>query len=188
MLKMLLAFDSQITQILYSFIPHNYFLNYFFSFFSLRGISSLIWVSLMILVLMLEERKNPGISKKDRQFIILFLVAFLSTVLIVEFTLKNLFQRPRPTIDFNRFQLIVTDYNCPKDFSFPSGHAATAFAAATILASFDRKRKIFYYLIATLIAFSRIYLGCHFFFDIFAGAIIGYLISKSILIRLKKLK
>ncbi|EKE14348.1 MAG: hypothetical protein ACD_12C00559G0006, partial [uncultured bacterium] len=54
----------------------------------------------------------------------------------------------------------------------------TAFAAATVLAYFDKKRRWFYYSAALLISYSRIYLGCHYFFDVIIGALIGFLISK----------
>ncbi|MEK7096731.1 MAG: phosphatase PAP2 family protein, partial [Patescibacteria group bacterium] len=70
---------------------------------------------------------------------------------------------------------------CPKDFSFPSTHAATAFVAAEILAYFNKKRKWFYFAVAILISYSRIYLGCHYFFDVVFGAIIGWLVSQSLL-------
>jgi len=167
--------DFQLTNILKSIFPHNGFFDYFFSFFSLRGNSILVWILVIIIALIVEERKNPGISRKDKQFATLFLTAFLLSALIVEFPLKNLFHRQRP---------ISTNY-CPTDFSFPSGHATTAFAAATVLTSFNKKRKWLYYLTAILISYSRIYLVCHYFFDITFGAILGIIISK-ITIRLEK--
>ena len=59
--------------------------------------------------------------------------------------------------------------------------SATAFAAATVLSFFDKKRRWFYYTVAMLISYSRIYLGCHYFFDVIVGAIIGYIISQLLL-------
>jgi undecaprenyl-diphosphatase len=138
----------------------------------MKGNAIVVWILVIIFAVIFEEKKHPGISKNDKKFIIIFLTAFLTTSLLVEFPLKNFFHRPRP---------IPNVYNCPSNFSFPSGHTATAFAAATVLAYFDKKRRFLYYTIATLIAFSRIYLGCHYFFDVFAGAVFGYLISKLIL-------
>ncbi|MFA6513419.1 MAG: phosphatase PAP2 family protein, partial [Patescibacteria group bacterium] len=58
--------------------------------------------------------------------------------------------------------------------------------AATILAYFDKKRRWFYYIIAVLISYSRIYLGCHYFLDVVAGTILGFVISKIILLTNKK--
>jgi len=173
----LLLFDQTITLFLRNLIPHNVFLNYFFSFFSLKGNSIVVWLLAILVSLILEERKNPGISKKDKKFIILFSLSFLLTALIVTFPLKNLFHRTRPIIGNLKFQIS----NCPKDYSFPSSHAATAFAAATILVYFDKKRRWFYYTVAILISFSRIYLGCHYLLDVVSGALIGYLISQLLL-------
>ena len=186
-----LNFDSILTTFLQKFVSHSLFFDYFFSFFSLKGSSILIWVLVIIGVTIIEERKNPGISKRDKQFIFLFSISFLITFLFADIVLKNIFVRPRPTFAeasvggpfltiYNHFQLFST-FSCPKDFSFPSAHAATAFAAATALTFFDKKRRGFYYLIAILISYSRIYLGCHYFFDVLFGGLLGLLISKILL-------
>lgn len=169
----LLLLDQSITLFLKNLIPHNLYLGNFFSFFSLKGSSILIWILIIIGVAILEEKKYPGISKKDKKFIVLFSLSFILTTLIVEFPLKNIFERARP--------IVSQIYQCPIDYSFPSGHAATAFAAATILTYFDKKRRWFYYTVAVLISFSRIYLGCHYFLDIAVGSILGYMISRLLL-------
>lgn len=177
-----LLFDQKITQLLIWLLPHNVFFDTIFSFFSIKGVNIIIWIVIIILSIIFEERNNPGISNRDKKFIIIFLMVILTTSLLVEFPLKNFFRRQRPiTTNFSQLQLISTHSNCPSDFSFPSGHASTAFAAATVLAYFDKKRRLFYYLIAFLIAYSRIYLGCHYFFDVLVGAIFGHLLSKLIL-------
>ncbi len=164
------------TNFLAKLIPHNIFFDYLFSFFSLKGSSILIWVLVIILVVIFEERKNPGITKRDKKFIILFSAAFLLTFLLSDIILKNIFLRPRPFLSSSIYHL--ESLTCPTDFSFPSAHAATAFAAATILAFFDKKRKWFYFTVAVLISYSRIYLGCHYFLDIIFGALLGFTISK----------
>jgi undecaprenyl-diphosphatase len=171
----LLLLDQSITLFLKNLVPHSTFLNYFFSFFSLKGNSIVVWLLVILISLILEERKNPGISQKDKKFIILFSLSFLLTALIVTFPLKNLFHRQRPIIEIS---------NCPKDFSFPSSHAATAFAAATILTYFNKRKRWFYYTVAILISLSRIYLGCHYLLDVISGALIGYFISRLLLFSL----
>jgi len=127
----------------------------------------------IILIIIIEEAWHPGVQKTDRIFILYSFLAFGLSYLLSEFLLKNIFQRIRPD------QLFTT--NCPTDFSFPSTHAVTAFAIATIISYFDKKRTWFYFLVAYLIALSRLYLGCHYFFDVLAGAVFGYSISKFIL-------
>lgn len=186
----LLNFDSIITTFLQKLIPHTLSFDYFFSFFSLKGSSIFIWILVIALVVILEERKNPRLSIRDKKFIILFLVSFLLTALLSDIVFKNIFMRLRPNILIGSGNLIPTTYGtvlnrslsiCPLDFSFPSAHAATAFAAATILTFFDKKRKWFYYFVAVLISFSRIYLGCHYFFDVVVGAALGYIVSRLLL-------
>lgn len=188
-MNFLINLDKNLTFLLKNLIPENIFFNNFFSFFSLKGNSIIVWIILIIIILFFEEKKHPGISKKDKLFVKLFLIAFLSTAFIVEFPLKNFFHRFRPTATilnkhqptYKQTKSVFNNFNCPKDYSFPSGHSATAFAAATVLTFFDKKRKWLYYFAAILIAYSRIYLGCHYFFDVFFGSLIGYFLSKILL-------
>ncbi len=63
--------------------------------------------------------------------------------------------------------------------SFPSGHTATAFALFFGLSLFVKNQwyKASLLLFATLIGFSRIYLGQHFPADVIAGSVIGIFTS-----------
>ena len=157
----IISLDYFFTNLLNKSIPHNIIFDYFFSFFSMKGGSVLIWIAIIVLLIIFEEKIN-------KKFILYFLVALGITSIIV-FGLKNTVRRARPTTV------------CEKGFSFPSGHASTAFAVAVILSVFNKKRRWFYYTIAVLISYSRIYLGCHYFSDVIAGAIIGYIISQLLL-------
>lgn len=174
MLNIILQLDSQITNLINTILPHNSFFDLFFSFFSLKVSSIIIWLIIIVFLVIFEEKRN-------KHFIIYFFLSFLITSFIVNIIIKNIVQRPRP--------VNTISYSCPKDYSFPSGHAATAFAAAVILSYFDKKRKWFYYLIASLIGLSRIYLFCHFFLDVVGGAVIGIAISMIILkIKIRPIK
>ncbi|MFA6081504.1 MAG: phosphatase PAP2 family protein [Patescibacteria group bacterium] len=168
----IISLDYLISNFFRNLIPHNLFFNNFFSFFSLKGSFIFIWLLVMLIVLILEERKNPGITKQDKKFVIIFSASFLLTFFLADFVLKNIFMRSRP---------FSSGFICPTDFSFPSAHAATAFAAATVLTYFDKKRRWFYCIVAILISYSRIYLGCHYFFDVIAGVAIGLIISQLLL-------
>ena len=53
------------------------------------------------------------------------------TMLTVNYPLKHFFRRRRPFIAFVKARVFGTR---PRDFSFPSGHAAAGFAGAAILA------------------------------------------------------
>jgi undecaprenyl-diphosphatase len=79
--------------------------------------------------------------------------------------LKELVRRPRPHLD----PLV----RVPSDWSFPSGHAATSFAGATMLSHFLPRLRVALYLLAAAIAWSRVYVGVHYPADVLAGAALG---------------
>jgi undecaprenyl-diphosphatase len=61
----------------------------------------------------------------------------------------------------------------PHSHSFPSGHTATSFAAATILSAFLPRAAPAFYLLALAIGWSRLYVGVHWPLDVVGGALIG---------------
>ncbi|QQG44158.1 MAG: phosphatase PAP2 family protein [Candidatus Roizmanbacteria bacterium] len=164
MITLIANIDRGITAFLYNFFPHNQFFDYIFSFFSFYGSSIIIWFIAALLLVIFAEKKN-------KKFIIYLAVALLITLFLTNVVFKNVFHRVRPV------QTPNTSISCPKDFSFPSGHASAAFAGAVVLAVFDKKRKYFYYGTAILIAYSRIYLGCHYFLDVLGGSIVGSIVA-----------
>ena len=160
-----------------------------FSFFSFLGNSAFIWILIVVLLFIFEERKNPGISKRDIAFVTTFILCVLTAIITSQIIVKNLVKRPRPCSLNFRWTFYLPgqrETNCPKDFSFPSSHATIAFAAATIISVFDKKRRWAYLTIAMLISISRIYLGYHYFFDVTMGAFLGWIISIVILSLSKK--
>ncbi|HEX5415259.1 MAG TPA: phosphatase PAP2 family protein, partial [Chloroflexota bacterium] len=90
--------------------------------------------------------------------------------LVVEFGLKRVFQRNRP---FDSRVLAPVIGKKPSSHSFPSGHTAASFAAAWLLSRIFPNQRAWFYALASLVAFSRIYLGVHYFTDILAGAASG---------------
>jgi len=65
----------------------------------------------------------------------------------------------------------------PVGTSFPSGHAFSSFLCATILTIFYKKFGVVLFILATLIAFSRVYLCVHYPTDILVGSILGVLFA-----------
>jgi membrane-associated phospholipid phosphatase len=68
----------------------------------------------------------------------------------------------------------------PTTSSFPSGHAATGFACALVLARFAPRLTIPLFILAALIGFSRVYVGVHYPFDVLAGALLGLAIATAL--------
>lgn len=169
----LLHFDIYATNFLKTLIPHNFIFNIFFSFFSQRGSSIAIWFMILLLLMILEE-------VKDHKFL-LFLVIVIFLTFLTDVTLKEIVKRPRPCQVKTKVYMNLSPVSCPADFSFPSGHTMTAFAAAVVFTYFQRKRKWLFFTVAVLISYSRIYLGVHYLSDVLAGAIIGLFIAIVIL-------
>jgi undecaprenyl-diphosphatase len=65
--------------------------------------------------------------------------------------------------------------------SFPSGHATTSFACATVLAAFVPRWRPAFFALAVLIALSRLYNGDHYPLDVVGGALLGALVGFAVL-------
>ena len=113
--------------------------------------------------------------------IVISIIAILFGGLIVHI-LKVLIQRPRPLVEplFEFININVCGQKLCGKNSFPSGHSQTAFSIAAVLSGYYKKWLLFY-LLAFLAAFSRVYIGVHYPFDIIAGSMIGYLSAKLVL-------
>ena len=96
-------------------------------------------------------------------------VASLAATYIVQVRVKPLFRRVRPFV--NREANVVGVR--PADHSFPSGHTASSFAAATALAFFYPRAAPLAYAVATGVGMSRVHLGVHFPSDAAVGGVIG---------------
>jgi undecaprenyl-diphosphatase len=96
-------------------------------------------------------------------------VASLVATYVVQYRVKPLFRRVRPFV--NREARVVGVR--PADHSFPSGHTASSFAAATALAFFYPRAAPLAYGVATAVGVSRVHLGVHFPSDAAVGGVIG---------------
>ncbi|MBS4000470.1 MAG: phosphatase PAP2 family protein [Desulfobulbaceae bacterium] len=88
--------------------------------------------------------------------------------------LKELFGRIRPCHVLDEVRLLVP---CGGGKSFPSSHATNNFAAAVVLFSFFRREAFILFLVASLMALSRVYVGVHYPMDILAGAAFGTIVA-----------
>jgi undecaprenyl-diphosphatase len=87
----------------------------------------------------------------------------------VQRLVKPIFRRQRP---FVGREILVVGIR-PADASFPSGHTASSFAAATALSTFYPNVAPLVFGLATLVGASRVHLGHHFPSDAAVGGLIG---------------
>jgi membrane-associated phospholipid phosphatase len=108
---------------------------------------------------------------------VFILAAYFSTGLITQILKRVFFEdalRPSKLLKDAGLYLIP-GVDMLSGRSFPSGHATSAFALFLCLALIIRNRymKLMCFLIACMVAFSRVYLSQHFLVDVTAGSIIG---------------
>lgn len=141
---------------------HSPFLNYIMIFITKLGNGGFIWIVATIYLLFQNNNK----LKREGFTIALALIIFSVFGLLI---LKPIIARPRPfTID--DVSILIKE---PRDFSFPSGHTGSSFAAASVMYFYNKKRGVLALILAGLIAFSRMYLFVHYPSDIIAGLILG---------------
>ncbi len=88
--------------------------------------------------------------------------------------LKEWIERDRPAVADPSPPTLV---DLPVTYSFPSGHATVSFACATTLALAVPRLTWPLFTLATLISFSRVYVGVHYPLDVLAGAALGVTIA-----------
>ena len=94
---------------------------------------------------------------------------------LVNGVIKSFFRRRRPaTAGF----VHALPLRRPRTSSFPSGHATSAFSAAALLSEDDALWPL-YYVIATIVATSRVYVKMHHASDVIAGAALGAVMGRA---------
>ena len=130
------------------------------------GNSGMIWISCVVIMLLFKKSRHTGT---------LTIFAMLINLLVSNLLLKNLVARTRPYDAVLGLESIIGRIS---EYSFPSGHASHSFAAAVVIFMLmPKKIGIPSLILATLISFSRIYIGVHYPTDIIAGALIGSIIA-----------
>ena len=143
-------------------IPRTALLDSFFlGLTRVAGSYGQLWLIVAALLLIFKKTRKAGVS---------VLIAYLAVFLIGQLALKNLFSRPRPCQIDEAFALLVAR---PSSSSFPSTHSAWAFGAATAIFMGHRKLGAAAFVVAALIAFSRMYMFLHFPTDVLFGAAMG---------------
>ncbi|MFM6924559.1 MAG: phosphatase PAP2 family protein [Ferruginibacter sp.] len=145
---------------------HPFFLNVFFINYTFMG-DGIFAICLIAAMFFYFKRKKIAVA-----LLISFLLSGIASQL-----LKNMISSPRPRLYFESgtYLNFIDGVTLTGNSGFPSGHTATAFAIATVLAFMIRNKKWQLLILpaAVLVGYSRIYLAQHFLLDVIAGALLG---------------
>jgi len=119
------------------------------------------WVVLIVVLLILPFNRKMGLQAA---------ISLLLTYLFCKHILKPEIMRCRPCWLEPDIPMLIKS---PKDYSFPSGHSNAAFAVAVAIFSRSKRLGIPVLILASLIAFSRMYLFVHWPTDIIGGIVTG---------------
>lgn len=155
-MESILALDLQLFLLIHH-LPHSFLFDQIALFLSAVGSWGAVWIVIAFYLFFREE-------KWDHWFFLPSAMVLIGGA-VSEYIVKTIFSRSRPT-------------DIISGFSFPSTHAVLAFAFAYILSREEPKLRNWFYILATLISFSRIYLGVHYPLDVVAGALVGWGVGK----------
>ena len=148
-------------------LPHTRFLNILFYGLTVAFNGGAAWYVVMGIAALRNRRKVRDILWE-------VCLPLTITTALLEYPIKAYFKRRRPFISI--IQAIVIGKK-PGTWSFPSGHSAAAFAGAWLLNRKFPRFGVLRYLVASLVAFSRIYLGDHYPGDVASGSLLGMLFA-----------
>ena len=147
-------------------IPRTELLDAFFlTVTKVAGSYGQLWVVVGLVLLIPKKTRWTGISA---------LISYVGVYIFGQMILKNLISRPRPCQVDQAFGMLVAR---PSSSSFPSTHSAWAFAAATAIFMKYKKAATAAFVVAALIAFSRMYMFLHYPTDVLCGMILGILLG-----------
>ena len=133
---------------------------------TLLGDAGIFWIAIAVILMLTPKYRKVGFGMG---------AALIMGLLVCNVTMKPLFARIRPydyqLLHFGKeIQLLI---EAQHDFSFPSGHTLASFEAATVLAIHNKKWGIPALILASLIAFSRLYLYVHYPTDVLFSVAMG---------------
>ena len=143
---------------------------------SIVGYAGLVWIALSLPV--------ARLGRKPPLFSFALTAASVWSADLLTLVLKAVTDRARP---FETIPDADPLLKATVGQSMPSGHAATSFAGAVILTYLLTRGAPFFFLLAAAIAFSRVYVGVHYFSDVLVGALLGAAVALGYLFALRLL-
>ena len=128
---------------------------------SALGNAGILWIIISVICLIKKETRRCGVQ---------MIISMLVVLVIGNGILKNLVCRQRPCWIDSTVTLLVKN---PSDYSFPSGHSMNSFTAAVTIWFYHKRAGAAAIAVATLIAFSRLYVGVHYPTDVLGGMFVG---------------
>jgi undecaprenyl-diphosphatase len=150
-------------------LPHTPLINRLMYGFTMVMTFGWGWVLILIVAALFDKPRG-------RRALLQALPPLWFATMTVEYPIKYYFRRKRPFIDI--IQAVAVGRK-PGSYSFPSGHAASAFAGAWLLRYHYPKLTPLWFAIAVLTGFSRVYLGVHYPGDVLSGAVSGTVLAEA---------
>ena len=147
----------------------NDFLTPIFKFITSLGDGGCVWIVIAIVLLFVRKYRKVG-----------FMVgaSLLGSLLFNNLLVKNIVARPRPYRIIETLAILIPESG---EYSFPSGHTSSSFAAGVVLyLMLPKKYGIPVMSLAFLIGISRLYVGVHYPTDVLGGMVMGTVIAGTI--------
>ncbi|MCH7535086.1 MAG: phosphatase PAP2 family protein [Bacteroidetes bacterium] len=139
------------------------------------------WVPLYLYLVYHLLRHN---KKQAWLMLGLMVVLIAMSDLVSVHLFKNVFGRYRPCHnELIQDAVHIVKGHCGGIYSFVSSHSSTSFAIAIFASHFFKNKNVMYGLIlwATIVAYSRVYLGVHYPLDIVGGMLLGVVIANFVI-------
>ncbi|MBE5938952.1 MAG: phosphatase PAP2 family protein [Lachnospiraceae bacterium] len=135
-------------------------------FITTLGDGGILWIAIAVVLLFFKKTRKCGIAMG---------IALVLGLIFGNGIIKNVVGRIRPFqyVLEHSGEVINLLIEKPGEYSFPSGHTQSSFAAATVIFINNKKWGIPALIMAALIGFSRLYVFVHYPTDILAGAFFG---------------
>ena len=125
-----------------------------------------MWIAIAVLLLFVKNYRKVGLMVGG---------SLLGSLVFNNMIIKNIVARPRPYRMMEELMILIPE---PGEYSFPSGHTSSSFAAGVVLyLMLPKKYGIPAMVLAFLIGISRLYVGVHYPTDVLGGMVMGTLLA-----------